>query len=172
MGLLLFCHQINTNCRPSKSSLSLLHHKQQVMGSIPGSDTNIFSWWFEPSVHKTFLQRCFGGVDSGQGKVDSSSEYDLSSVRCQEKYCRLLARKEYSSTLLNHTIEWSVRREPSSYSMVFARCRIMSDARTTSWICCNTEGVAGNKADHKLRLELAHPCHSADSIMTSEDRNN
>lgn len=86
MGLLLFCHQINTNCRPSKSSLSLPHHKQQVMGSILGSCTNIFSWWFEPSVHKTFLQRASDGVDTGQGNVDSSSEYDLSSVRCQEKY--------------------------------------------------------------------------------------
>lgn len=85
MGMLLFCHQINTNCRPSKSSLSLLRHKQQVMGSIPRSDTNIFSWLFEPSVHKTFLQRGSDGVDAGQGNVDSSSEYDLSSVRCQEK---------------------------------------------------------------------------------------
>lgn len=86
MGLLLFCDQINTNCRPSKSSLSLLHRKQQVMGSIPGSDTNIFSWWFEQSVHKTFPQRASDGVDTGLGNADSSSEYDLSSVRCQEKY--------------------------------------------------------------------------------------
>lgn len=53
------------------------------MGSIPGSDTNIFSRWFEPSVHKKILQRASDGVDTGQGNVDPS-EYALSSVRFQE----------------------------------------------------------------------------------------
>lgn len=61
----LFCSPLkkvylNKSSRSSRSSQPLLLHKQKATGSIPGSDQEVYSWWFYSVVPTTSRQNSNG----------------------------------------------------------------------------------------------------------------